>query len=220
MSAATRHLPTRLARSVATASTSSGRPDATAPAAWKVKAFAKTDSCRNSRCSDAVSRPWLQSSVARRVWWRGSAVRRPPIRPLRRDPSVVLRPFRPSRSTLAAAIEIASGRPSSRWHSAQTSGTSASPSVKSSRLADARSAKSCTAGKARAWPGVRSRHSSGVSSEASRCTHSPGMRIGSRLVISRCVCGAAAITRSTISATSAITCSQLSSTTSACLSRR
>jgi hypothetical protein len=100
-----------------------------------------------------------------------------------------------------------------------TAGTSASAMSKPSALAMARSTNSWTAEYCNASSALRSAACGGSSSEWRRCNHSPSARSGSRLVARMQTRGAAFNTASASDAAALITCSQLSSTISARLSR-
>ncbi len=98
--------------------------------------------------SDSSSK--LQSSVARKVWCRGSAVRRPFVRREKQSLSRDANPSTPKRSTRAAASSIASGIPSRRRQISITVATFPLLSSNESSDAAARSAKSSTAENPRA----------------------------------------------------------------------
>ncbi len=165
--------------------------------------------CASSR-SGSVSRSQLQSTTARSVRWRSSAVRLPPVSRRKRSSSLAATCCTGSERKRAAASSIASGRPSRRRQISMTASTVSSSTSKPADAAAARSAKSCTDGCSRAaagsWP------SSGRPSGGTIARCSPSMPSGSRLVATTRRRGQCASRRSTSAAASATRCSQLSMT--------
>ena len=68
----------------------------------------------DSSCSGAVSRSWLQSTVARRVCWRASAVRLPVVRTANRSTTRLASSAGLRLASRAAASSRARGMPSRR----------------------------------------------------------------------------------------------------------
>ena len=69
-----------------------------------------TESLANSRRSSSNNRSWLQSTTARSVWWRGNAVRLPPVSTRNRSSSRPTSCVSGSTRSRAAASSKASGR--------------------------------------------------------------------------------------------------------------
>jgi hypothetical protein len=121
-------------------------PAATHPsAAATVQPPENTDSRRHNRRSCSSSSSQLQSTVARRVCWRGSRVRPPPASSRNRSPSRPAISATGNLRTRAAANSMASGRPSRRRHSSATTSTLAASRLKPGSAVAARSLNSRTA---------------------------------------------------------------------------
>ena len=123
-----------------------------------------------------------QSTVARSVWWRSTAVRRPPVRSRKRSSSRRAISAGLIATTRAAASSIASGMPSSRRQISATASASRRLRAKPGRTACARSAKSRTASLATSSSAADP--SAGSDSERSGQTCSPPTARPSRLVAS------------------------------------
>ena len=124
---------------------------------------------RNSVRSPSESNACDQSTEARRVCCRRTAVRAPPVSSMKwsRRPSRIS--VNVKARTRAAASSMASGMPSSRRQISATVAALSSVTPNSGRAKRARSANSSTA-------------SSASGSDGTRHVASPGTEIGSRLV--------------------------------------
>ena len=160
--------------------------------------------------SSSPSRSQLQSTIARRVWCCGSAVRLPADSSANRSSSRPATWAAVSDRSRAAASSMASGLPSSARQIRTAGPTLLESMVNPGRTAPARSASSRTAPYSMASPAVTSGGGSG--SAGTGQSVSPITPSGSRLVARMRTSGAAASTRPASSATAAIRCSQLSST--------
>ena len=118
---------------------------ATAAAASSVQPPANTDSRRSSRWSASSSRSQLQSMSACSVCWRGTAVRRPPVRRRNRSPRPCAISAADRTLTRAAASSRASGMPSSRRQISTTGAAVVASSRKEGSVVVARSTNSRTA---------------------------------------------------------------------------
>jgi hypothetical protein len=119
-----------------------------------------------------------------------------------------------------AASSIASGSPSSRWHSSTTAAWLASVSSKPPEAAAARSANSVTVSLWRSRASGTVASAGGSSSGGTGTTCSPGADSGSRLVAIIRTPGAARRISVRTRAAAESRCSQLSTTSSSRLSRR
>jgi hypothetical protein len=90
-------------------------------------------------------RQQVVAPIARRVWWRGNAVRQPLVKTASRSSSNSARPLVPKTATCAAASSRASGTPSSLRQISSTAGTSASDRTNPSIVAATRSANNSMA---------------------------------------------------------------------------
>ena len=156
---------------------------------------------RNTTCSAGSRRSWLQSTRRRSVCWRGSIPRPLPVRSEKRSSRRAVMSTSVRERSRAAASSMASGNPSRRSTSCTARACSSGRIVKSDRTAVARAARRSRAS---------SRASGGIAHETS-----PGTASGSRLVASTYSPGHWARRVATSSAAASMTCSQLSSTTSA-----
>ena len=160
-----------------------------------------TASRRNNTRSESVNSACDQSTEARKVCWRRTAVRAPPVNNRNRS----CRPSRISASdnarTRAAASSIASGRPSRRAQISATAAASSLPTARSGRACRARSTNNSTA-------------SSASDNDGTRQLSSPGTPMGSRLVASKVSPGDAPRTATISAALASSRCSQVSNTTS------
>ena len=177
-----------------------------------------TPSRSNSCRSAGPSRSYDQSTAARSVWCRSTAVRSPPVSRRNRwskrraNSSGVRTPSR------AAASSMASGNPSRRRHSLTTAAVFSASSTKSGRTARPRSTNSRTAS---LLPIASTSPSSSGTSRATTITIcSPGTFNPSRLVASTRTPGQVSSMFRTSDATGRLRCSQLSSTSSSSFARR
>ncbi|MEV1178543.1 hypothetical protein [Nonomuraea sp. NPDC049784] len=99
-----------------------------------------------STCSSGSRRSQLHSTTARRVRWRGAAVRLPLDSSPNASSSRAATSATGSERSLAAASSIASGRPSSARHMRTTSPVFSASTANPGRTAAARSANNLTAG--------------------------------------------------------------------------
>ena len=143
---------------------------ATARAASRSNPPMNTANRRNRICSGSVSNACDQSTEARKVCWRRTAVREPPVRRRKRS----RRPSRispdDSARTRAAASSIANGIPSSRSHISVTTARVSPVRSKSGRARGARSVNNSIA-------------SSASDNDGTRHIASPATASGSRLVV-------------------------------------
>ncbi len=131
-----------------------------------------TASRRNSTRSGSVSSACDQSTEARKVCWRRTAVRAPPVNSRNRSCRLSRISVNDSARTRAAANSIASGTPSRRRQISVTVAALSSSTTKSGRARRARSTNSSIALSANGNDGTRQ-------------LSSPATPIGSRLVVSR-----------------------------------
>ncbi|MCF6427235.1 hypothetical protein L2C96_33725 [Amycolatopsis tucumanensis] len=180
----------------------------------------KTAIRAHSRRSSGAHRSWLQSISARSDRCRGPAAGSVPASRWNRRSRRRTTSDTDNDRNRTAASSIASGSPSRRRHSATTAARFSGVTAKSGSTARARSTSSWTAGTWSRAPVPAASLSSGTASGASRCTRSPPMPSGSRLVARTRRPGSASSSRSTSRAVASRTCSQLSRTSSVLVPER
>ena len=191
----------------------SWRASATASPASSVHPPTNTERRRKSACSGGESSSWVQSIVARSVCCRAGRSRGP-VRKSRLRSRRAASAAGESSFTRAAASSIASGRPSSRAHTAATAAEFSAVSAKPGTMAPARSTKRATAGERASSSSDGRCAGSGTTSVATATSRSPYRRRAVWLVTSTLrrpaparrvvTSGAAATTRSKLSSTSSV----------------
>ena len=179
----------------------------TSSAAATSKVPANTDSRSHSARSAGVHSWWLHSIAARSVWCLGLVPRRLTVSILIPDSSWSASSASGSARSRTAASSIASGMPSSRWHSRTTSARFCGVTVNPGTTAAARWANSSAASA-----------SAGSGGSGKAC--SPGASSGCLLVASRVTPGAARSTVSAKAAQASTRCSQVSRISSSRRPRR
>jgi len=184
----------------------------TACAAGSEKEPTKTPRRRNTACSSVPSWSCVHDSAAASVCWRAGALRSPPVSTRKRSCSAASSCAGDSAGTRAAAISMASGRPSSRRATLTTGARLCASSTKWRSRARTRATKSCTAVLASAKASVAC--GSGSDNGSRRYNCSAVRRSGAWLVTSRPSPGQAVCSALARASTPSSTCSALSSTSS------
>ena len=179
-------LATKLARASTTSHGSMPSPAATASAALASKVPEKTPRRAKTRCSVGEHRENDQSTVARSVWCRSTAERRPPVRSRKRSSSRAAISAGLMATIRAAASSIASGTPSSRRQISSTASAFAGEIVNDGLTDPARSANNVVASERPCRPRP---DASGTESGPSGHTCSPATPRRSRLVARIRSCG-------------------------------